>query len=64
MINEIWKWFGSDYKAHCHNKEDYDEILAWTGTRPGGVYYFPDGNMEYDVIIPKRLHKKTALFLG
>ena len=64
MKNSIWKWFGSEYKAYCQKKEDYDKIITWSGSRHGSVYYFPNGHMEYDVIIPKRLYKRTALRLG
>lgn len=64
MNNKIWKWFESEYKAYCQNKDDYYEILNWSGCRHGSVYYFPDGHQEYDVIIPNRLYKKTALQLG
>jgi hypothetical protein len=64
MPNEIWKWFGSGYRVHCQNREDYESILEWQGCRWGGVYCYPDGHLEFDVNIPARWHHRAARILG
>lgn len=64
MKNEIWKWFDSDYKVHCQRREDYDKIMSWKKSRPGGVYYIPGAPNEYDVIVPEEYVKRTAELLG
>lgn len=51
MKNEIWRWFGNQYKCHCRKKKDYQEIMSWTGSEYGGVYLIPNEPNEYDVII-------------
>ncbi|HUV31863.1 MAG TPA: hypothetical protein VMY05_12345 [Acidobacteriota bacterium] len=53
MKADIWKWFDDKYKVHCCSRDDYDHIIRWQHSRPGGVYYMPDGSHEYDVIIPE-----------
>ena len=64
MKNEIWKWFGSEYKVHFENEDDYRQVLKWSGCRPGGVYYMPDGTREYDAIIPAAHYDRVAKLLG
>ena len=64
MKNDIWKWFGSEFKVHCEKREDYQQIVCWTKCRPGGSYLFPDGHKEYDVIIPTSLYDRVAKLLG
>jgi len=64
MKNEIWKWFDDELKVHCENNQDYRRIMDWKGTRHGSTYLFPDGSVQYDVIIPRRLHNRAARLLG
>ena len=64
MKDEIWKWFGSEYKVHCQRREDYEQMLRWSGCRDGGVYYYPDGYREWDVIIPKRCVNRARAILS
>ena len=59
----IWKWFNSEYKVYCETKEQYDEMMSWSGSDHGSVYYYPDGHLEYDVIIPRRHIKRAVKFL-
>jgi hypothetical protein len=64
LKNEIWKWFGREYKVHCEKREDYVKITSWTGCRPGGLYLFPDRHVEYDVIISPALYNRVAELLA
>jgi len=64
MKNEIWKWFENDYKVHCKNRDDYEKILSWKNSRPGGVYYIPGEPNEYDAIIPEEYVEKAVELLG
>ena len=54
MVNNVWKWFDGRYKVHCLNKQTQDELLSWSGCEPAGVYYYPDGHFEYDVLVPAK----------
>lgn len=64
MENEIWRWFGDEFKAYCADNKDYRKIMTWKGTRHGSTYYFPDGEIRHDVIIPYELFNRTAELLG
>ena len=62
--NEIWKWFGREFKVHCERWEDYKIIVSWEKCREGGSYLFPDRHKEYDVIIPAMLYNRVAELLN
>lgn len=64
MDNEIWKWFGSEFKVHCNSREDYVKIVGRRKSRPGGWYLFPDGHNEYDALIPAQYYNRVARLLG
>ena len=64
MANRIWKWADDEWKAYCKNNADYRKIMSWKGTQHGSTYYFPDGSVRYDVIVPRRLHNRAAALLG
>jgi hypothetical protein len=58
----IWPWRDGEYKVHCQHADDYERIIRWKGTRPGGVYSTPSGN-EFDVIIPGDLLARAKSIL-
>ena len=64
LRNRIWKWSDNEFKAYCEDNKDYRKIMSWKGTQHGSTYYFPDGSVRYDVIIPRRLHNRAAKLLG
>ena len=64
MKNRIWTWFDNEFKAYCEKNQNYRQIMSWKGTRHGSTYFFPDGSVRYDVIIPRRLHNRVATLLG
>ena len=64
MENEIWPWFDGEYKVHCQEQRDYEEIMLWDGTRDGGNYSLPDGTTERDVIIPEEHKRQASRLLG
>ncbi len=64
MRNEIWRWFEGEYKAHCKERADYDKILSWKRSKPGGVYYIPGEPNEYDVILPEDYLDRARKLLG
>jgi hypothetical protein len=54
MTNDIaWKWFDGEYRIHCTNPVHYRQIVRWKGCRLGSTYYFPNGEMSWDVTIPE-----------
>lgn len=53
-VNDVWKWFDNRYKVHCLNKQTQEELLSWSGCEAAGIYYYPDGHLEYDVLIPAK----------
>ena len=63
MDNDIWKWFGTDWKAHFAYREDYDHVMRWDGVRAGGVYYIPGYSNEYDAIVPDKLYDRVCKYL-
>lgn len=63
MDNEIWKWFGREFKVHCKKWEDYIKIVSWKKCRPGGSYLFPGGHNEYDALIPVVYYNRVAELL-
>lgn len=64
MKNEIWKWFERKYKVHCEKREGYIKIVSWTKCRPGGLYMFPDGHIEYDALIPAEYYNRVTELLN
>lgn len=54
MINDIWKWFDGRYKVHCLNKQTQELLLSWSGCESAGIYYYPDGHLGFDVLIPAK----------
>lgn len=63
MKIDIWEWFDRELKVHCDHKEHYDKILRWKGCKEGGIYYYPDGTIEYDVIIPRKYEARVRNLL-
>jgi len=53
-MNLIWPFFKGQYKVHCRTGEIARQIASWSGCIRDSVYYYPDGHIEYDVIIPKK----------
>ena len=64
MKNEIWQWFGREFKVHCERWAVYKIIVSWERCREGGSYLFPDGHKEYDVIIPTAYYNRVAELLN
>lgn len=64
LDNRSWEWFDGEFKAYCADNQDYKRIMSWQGVKEGGTYYFPDGAVRHDVIIPYRLFNKVAELLG
>jgi len=64
MKPSTWPWFDGRYKAHCQTKDQYDELMKWTGVGHGSVYIMPDSPREYDVIVPAKLIKRARRLLG
>ncbi|MEW6014394.1 MAG: hypothetical protein AB1690_03625 [Candidatus Zixiibacteriota bacterium] len=63
MVNDIWKWFDGKFKVHCREYDQARQILGWNGAEEGGIYQFPDGHVEMDVLIPGRLYDRVAKLL-
>jgi hypothetical protein len=64
MVNEIWPWFGDEYKAYCASNDDYRRLMSWKGVRHGSIYWFPDGSARRDVILGRAEHNRVAKLLG
>jgi len=64
MKPDIWKWSETKHRAHCQTKEQYDELMKWTGSTHGSTYTMPDSPKEYDVTIPAKMVKRARRLLG
>ena len=61
--NNIWKYQGNTFKAHCTDIALAKRIASWDGCERSGTYYHPDGHNEMDVIFPARLYNRVAELL-
>ena len=62
-MNEIWKWYGDDYVAHCCRRVDYETLMQLSGVRHRSKY-LSDGPVEYDILFPARQYNRVASQLG
>jgi hypothetical protein len=62
--NDIWKYQGSAFKAHCTNMSLAKRITNWEECEKSGTYYYPDGHREMDVIFPGKLYNRVAELLN
>lgn len=60
----IWKFFEGDYKVHCRSREHAKEIGWWSGSVRDAVYFYPDGHIEEDVVIPARQLRRAQILVG
>ena len=63
MKKKIWKWFDDEFKVHCDSYQDFEKMTKWTGCRDGGIYIYPDGHNEWDVIIPGKYLRRAIKLL-
>lgn len=63
MSNDIWKYQGNTFKAHCMEVFLAKRIATWDGCEKSATYYYPDGHNEMDVIFPVRLYNRVAELL-
>ena len=63
MINNIWKYQGNSFKAHCTDSSLAKRIASWEGCEKSGTYYYPDGHREMDVLFPVKLYNRVAELL-
>jgi len=52
--DNIWSWDKGRYKIHCNTKQ-CQRLAKWKGCTRDAQYLYPNGRVEWDVIIPKRL---------
>jgi len=64
LINDIWKYQGNSFKAHCKDISLAKKIANWEGCERSGTYYYPDGHNEMDVLFPVGLYNRVAGLLG
>ncbi len=64
MPNDIWKYQGSAFKAHCTNMSLAKRIANWEGCEKSSTYCYADGHKEMDVIFPGKLHNRVADLLN
>ena len=60
----IWLFFKGHYKVHCRNRSHARQIGFWSGCVRDAVYFYPDGHIEEDVIIPSSRLSKARELVG
>ncbi len=57
----VWKWdyTGDWYKVHCCCPSDCKKIARWGGCFRDARYFFPDGRIEWDVVVPAKLRNRA-----
>jgi len=63
LINDIWKYQGSNFKAHCTDIPLAKRIANWEGCEKSATYYYPDGHNEMDVLFPVGLYNRVSELL-
>ena len=63
LSNDIWKYQGNTFKAHCMEVFLAKRIATWDGCEKSATYYYPDGHNEMDVLFPVRLYNRVAELL-
>ena len=66
----VWRFFNDEngkpqFKFYSDTRSLMSQALKWQGAHQGATYHRPDGVMfTFDVVIPKRLVKRTLRLLG
>ena len=60
MPNNIWKYRGNTFKAHCTDIPLGKKIASWEGCEKSATYYYPDGHNEMDMLFPVKLYNRVA----
>jgi len=63
LTNEIWRYEGNIYKAHCMDPAVARQIAGWERCERSAVYHYPDGHREMDVLFPGRFYNRVAELL-
>jgi hypothetical protein len=64
MQNDIWRYDGQIYKAHCADPALARKIISWKECEASSVYIYPDGHREMDVLFSAKLYNRAAELLG
>ena len=60
----IWPFFKGQYKVHCSKRDHAKTIGSWSGCVRDAMYFFPDGHIEEDVIVPESRLKNACRLIG
>ena len=59
----IWPFFKGQYKVHCRIRSHAKQIGFWSGCIRDAVYFYPDGHVEEDVVLPSRHLRRVQILL-
>ena len=63
QMESFWPFFKGQYKVHCRNRSHAKQIGFWSGCVRDAVYFYPDGHVEEDVVIPDRQLKRAQFLI-
>lgn len=63
-MSEIWHFQDGKFVVHCRKLKHARKIESWAGCVYFNWYYYPDGHMEIDVIVPRKWVRRAAKVIG
>jgi len=51
-VTEVCRWFECNYRVYVEDRDLYRKLIRRKGCIPHGIYYFPNGSIAWDVIVP------------
>ena len=64
MKNEVWKYFGNNYKVYTENTELKNKIIEWQGCDIHGIYQHQNKVIGWDIIFPSHFYNRVARLAG
>jgi len=62
--DEIWFLSRGRYKAFVADPKKARKIAAWKGCRKHATYYYPNGQIVQDILVPARRYRRACKVMG
>jgi len=62
--DEIWPFRPGWHKAFVADSKKARKIAGWKGCRKHATYYYPNGQIVQDVLVPARLRRRACKVMG